>query len=85
MSESFRNQFTKEEKQKAVLDYDNSAAKYFIGSLMCLALFAWSIYLICSVCCKKNKLQQDEIEPNSNREHLSDKTNSNLKKKKNNK
>lgn len=47
---SFRDQFSKEEKKSQVLDYDNSAAKFFIGAVGSIALSIWSYYLISTVC-----------------------------------
>ncbi len=47
---SFRDQFSKDEKKSSVLDYDNSAAKYFMGSIGSIFLIFWSYYVLSNLC-----------------------------------
>ena len=49
---SFRDQFSKDEKKSQVLDYDNSAAKFFVGAVASIVLSIWSFYLLSTLCAR---------------------------------
>ena len=64
---SFRDQFSKDEKKSSVLDYDNSAAKYFMDTVGSMALFAWSIYILVQLCSLRGSKEPEPEKPSSGR------------------